>query len=133
MPRVSLTGWLLLGVMAAASMGCDSMSTRFVRVSAEERAQAAKLPVYHEALPEGSYRLVGAVKGLSCRITVDDAYRVSEANAIEELQRATLRAGGNAVMEVACERRDRRDSARRCWRSIECHGMAVRMTRVSEH
>ena len=132
MAWMNIPGWLLLGVMAAASIGCDSMSTRFVRVSAEERALAAKLPVYHEALPEGSYRLVGAVKGLSCRITVDDAYRVSEANAVEELQRATLRAGGNAVMEVHCEDVDRRDSARRCWRSIECQGMAVQTTQVSE-
>ncbi len=132
MAWVNITGWLLLGVVAAASIGCDSMPTRFVHVSAEERALAAKLPVYREALPEGSYRMVGAVKGLSCRITVDDVYRVSEANAIEELQRATLRAGGNAVMEVRCENVDQRDSARRCWRSIECHGMAVQTTRVSE-
>ena len=132
MAWVKTRAWLLLGVIGAAAIGCDSMPTRFVHVSAEERAQAATFPVYREALPEGSYRPVGAVKGLSCRITHDDVYRVSEANAIEELQRATLRAGGNAVMEVACERRDRRYSTRRCWRSIECHGMAVRMSQVPE-
>ncbi len=117
--------------VSAALAGCDSLSTRFVSgLSAEERARAEQIPVYREGLPEASYQTVGSVEGLSCQITVDDAYRVSEENAIEELQRTAFRKGANAVMEVSCGRVDRQQSTRRCFRSIECHGVAVKTSRA---
>ena len=107
------------------------MPTRFVSgLSAEERTRAAQLPVYRDELPKGSYETIGPVKGLSCQITIDDAYRVTEENAIEEIQRAAFRTGANAVMAVSCGRVDRQQSARRCIRSIECHGIAVKTSRA---
>ena len=103
------------------------MSTRFVGgLSSEERARAAQLPVYREKLAEGAYRVVGPVSGLSCEVAHDDTYRVSEDNAIEELQRATFKAGGNAVMEVNCAHFGRGQGTRNCFRSIECRGTAIR-------
>ena len=128
----SIVGWVLLAATGSGLAGCDELPTRFVSgLSAEERAQAAKVSVYREKLPEGSYQIVGPVKGLSCQITIDDAYRVTEHNAIEELQRATFRAGANAVMEVACVNEDRNQSKRRCFRSIVCRGVAVHTSRES--
>ena len=122
---------MLLAAVGVALTGCEDMPTRFVSgMSAEERTRAAKIPVYREELPEGSYQTVGAVEGLSCQITIDDRYRVSEENAIEELQRATFRKGANAVIEVSCRREDRQQSARRCFRSIVCRGTAVQTSRV---
>ncbi len=127
----NLADWMLLAVVGTALMGCDAMPTRFVSgLSSEERARAAQVPVYREELPEGSYQIVGPVEGLSCQITIDDRYRVSEDNAIEELQRAAFRKGANAVMEVSCAQADRQQSTRRCFRSIFCRGIAVQTGRV---
>ncbi len=125
--RRNLSDWILLAVIGTAVTGCASLpSTRFVTgLSAEERALAAQLPVYREELPQGSYERVGTVHGYSCQITYDDGYRVSKDNAIEELQRATLKKGATAVMEVTCEHLGRRQGTRGCYRSIVCHGIAV--------
>jgi len=129
MPRISLAGCALPVVILMALSGCDSLPTRFVSgLSADERAEAARIPVYRKKLAEGSYRLVGPVKGLSCQISHDDHYQVSEGNAIEELQRATFKAGANAVMEVACDEFGWRQGTRSCFRSVECRGTAVKTT-----
>lgn len=117
----------LLAIVSILSVGCSAVSTRFVTgLSAEERAQAAQLPVHRERLSEGTYEIVGPVKGLSCQITFDDSYRISEDNALEELKRAAFRAGGDAVMDVRCTHLGRGEGRRRCFRSIECEGTAVR-------
>ena len=130
MPGISRAGGALGVVVGIALSGCDSLptvSTRFVGgLSSEERARAAQIPVHREKLAEGSYRVVGPVSGLSCEVAHDDGYRVSEDNAIEELQRATLKAGGNAVMEVDCAHFGRGQGTRNCFRSIECRGTAIR-------
>ena len=128
MPRRSLAHWVLLAVVCATSMGCKELPTRFVPLlSREDRALAAQIPVHREALPRGTYLIVGKVEGLSCQITHDDPYRVSEENAIEEIQRATFRAGADAVMEVTCEHFGRHQDPRRCIRSVVCRGIAVQM------
>lgn len=124
--------WAVLAVMGAVLMGCHFPSTRFVSgLSAEERALAARLPVHRERLPEGSYQLIGPVEGLSCQITFDEKTRISKEHAIEELQRASVSAGGDAVMEVSCEHFGRRQGTRSCYRSIVCQGMAVQTTGLS--
>ncbi len=130
MPGYSLAGRALAVAVGVALSGCDSLpsvSTRFVTgLSSEQRAQAAEIPVYREKLVEDSYKVVGPVLGLSCEVAHDDSYRVSEENAIEELQRATFKAGGNAVMEVGCLHFGRAQGGRNCFRSIECRGIAIR-------
>ncbi len=131
MPGSSLTIRMLPVIVGASLIGCDSLPTRFVTgLTAEERALAARLPVYRERLSEGSYQRVGPVKGYSCQITFDDGYQVSEDNAIEELQRATVKAGANAVMEVSCEHLGRRRGTHGCFRSIVCRGVAVQTVRA---
>ena len=125
---------MIQAVIGATLIGCESTPTRFVTgLSQEERAVAAQLPVYRETLPKGSYRAIGPVEGLSCQITHDDRYRVSEDNAIEELRRASFQAGANAVMAVSCEPVDRQQSTRRCFRSIVCRGTAVETTREASN
>ncbi len=132
MPKTDLAGWAQWVVIVVALSGCDSLptvSTRFASgLSADERAQAAQIPVYRERLGEGTYQLVGPVQGLSCQITHDDDYQVSEDNAIEELQRATFKAGANAVMDVACDEFGWRQGTRSCFRSFECRGTAIKTT-----
>jgi hypothetical protein len=121
--------WFLLTLAGVFLFGCNSVSTRFVTgLSAEERALAAKLPVYHEKLPQGSYELVGPVIGFSCRTAADDRYRPSEENAMEELKRATVKAGGNAVMEPRCEFFMQGQGTMNCFRSFECRGNAIQLT-----
>ena len=116
--------------MGVVLSGCDSLptvSTRFVTgLSSEERAKAAEMPVYPEKLAGDSYRVIGPVMGLSCQITHDDEYVVSEDNAREELQRASFKAGGNAVMEVNCTHFARSQGTVNCFRSVECGGTAIR-------
>lgn len=125
--RPSVTGSVFAIVVCAFAFGCGSVSTRFVSgLSAEQRAMAAKLPIYREELPQASYEEVGPVEGFSCQITRDDSYEVSEANALKELQRATVKAGGDAVMTVSCEQLNRGRSSRRCFRSVVCRGIAIK-------
>lgn len=129
MPCLKIKNWIVLTCIGTLLLGCNSVSTRFVTgLSAEERALASELPVYREKLPEDSYQLVGPVIGFSCRTAPDDRYRVSEQNAMEELQRATVKAGGNAVMEVRCDFFMQGQGTLRCFRSYECSGSAVEIT-----
>lgn len=126
MSRGGVAGLLLPVVAVMAAIGCDVLPTRFVSgLSADERSMAAQIPVYHKRLPEGFYRPVGEVQGLSCQISSSDTYRASADNAIEELQRATFRAGGNAVMDVSCDHFGQRQGNQNCFRSIVCRGMAI--------
>ena len=126
MPLRKVKESVLLLLIGAFLMGCNSVSTRFVTgLSAEERALAAELPVYHEKLPEGSYQLLGPAIGFSCRTAVDDAYRPSKENAMEELKRATVKVGGDAVMEVRCNFFMQGQGTLQCFRSYECSGSAV--------
>ena len=122
---------VLLVTLVLVSVGCDGLPTRFVTgLSADERARAAQIPVYREKLAEGTFEVVGPVQGLACQIAHDDSYRVSKNDAIEELQRATFKAGANAVMEVTCEKFGWRQGTRSCFRSIECRGTAVQEARL---
>ena len=112
--------------LVALFAGCEDMPTRFVDLSAEEQAMAAQIPVYREQLPKGSFIGVQEVRGVSCEAGADEGYRASEKDAIEELQRATVAAGGNAVMGVICESSDQNRGDRTCFRSFICSGTAVK-------
>lgn len=119
---------LLLALAFLTLIGCLPVSTRFVSgLTPEERAAAANLPVYEKTLAAGSYEAIGEVRGLSCQTSAKDAYRASRDNAVTELRRATVRAGGTAVMEVSCTRLERGHSRTNCFRAFECRGMAVRL------
>lgn len=109
--------------------GCEDMPTRFVDLSAEERTLAAQIPVYREQLPKDSYIGMQEVRGVSCEAGSDEGYRASEKDAIEELQRATYVAGGNAVMGVTCGSSDQNRGDRTCFRSFICSGTAVKTGR----
>ncbi len=122
--------WLLQILLSGLVAGCDSVPTRFVSsLSAEERALAAQLPLHEGTLAQESYRVIGPAEGISCQITLDDGYQVSESNAREELQRASFQMGANAVIEVSCDNMDRGQDARSCFRSVVCRGIAVQKNR----
>ena len=111
-------------------LGCLPISTRFVplpALTAEQRAAAARLPVYEEMLPPGTYESLDEVRGLSCQVNAKDAYRASRDGAVTELQRATVREGGTAVMGVRCTPLQRGQSGTNCFRAFECRGIAVRL------
>lgn len=122
----SLVLRLSLLLLSASLAGCISVTTRNVTMlSAEQRAQAARLPVHAAALPPDTYDSVGAVRGLSCQVNMADGNRASEKQAMEELKRASVRAGGNAVMNVVCDGYERGQGRHNCFRAVECHGDAV--------
>ncbi len=128
--QVSIRGWsphfLPVVAMVGVLWGCSAPTTRFVTgLSAEERARADTLPVYFEVLPDEPHKRIGPVEGLSCQITRDDDYEATEANALKEIRRATVRVGGTAVGEVACEPLSQGQSPRRCFRSFVCRGAAL--------
>jgi hypothetical protein len=120
----------LLPLAATALLvGCSGSGSPFRYVSgltAEQRAMAAQLPVLREAPPEGTYTVLRPVSGLSCRLNAEDTTRVSEADAIEELQRAAVLEGGNAVVEVACRKEGWPQVT--CAEAIRCEGIAVVMS-----
>lgn len=119
--------WCFLLLAGAVLAACEAVPTRFASgLSAEDRALALALPVHRGALADGSYRSVGPVTGVSCQITHDDPYRISERGALEELRLAAFLAGANAVMDVQCDAVARGQGTRRCIRSIECSGTAVK-------
>lgn len=131
-PLASGAQRILLLLLVTCLSGCLPVTTRHVTVlSAEQRAQAARLPVHMDALPPGTFESAGEVRGLSCQVNQADSNRVSEAQAMEELRRASVRAGGDAVMSVACGEYGRGQGRHNCFRAVECRGEAVR-TKPSE-
>lgn len=119
---------LLFVLTVPTIVGCLPVSTRFVpMMTAEERAAATQLPVYENTLASGTYEAIGEVRGLSCQMNAKDAYRASNDGAVTELQRATVRAGGTAVMNVSCTRLERGQNQTNCFRAFECRGTAVRL------
>ena len=118
-----MSGFLAATVLAAG--GCGGAGTYVRGLTPQQKAQARTLPVYPEALADGTYRFVERVQGISCRANAIDDDRVTEEEAIEELQYASLKAGGTAVMEVRCARQDFRESEYACAESIVCRGVAV--------
>ena len=126
-PLASRVQRILMLLLVVYLCGCLSVTTRHVTVlSAEQRAQAARLPVYMDALPPGTFESAGEVSGLSCQVNQADGNRVSEAQAMEELRRASVRAGGDAVMSVVCGEYLRGQGRHNCVRAVECRGEAVR-------
>ncbi len=125
--RGELLVWQILLLFTGAFLaGCISVTTRNVTMlSAEQRAQEAKLPVHTDTLPIGTYEFIEAVTGLSCQVNLSDSNRVSEAQAMEELRRASVRVGGNAVMNVVCDEYGRGQGRHNCFRAVECRGAAV--------
>ncbi len=106
--------------------GCGGVSTRFVTgLTPEQRAAAEELPVYEDSLAEGTYIDLGEVRGLSCQVTADSQFRATEDNALTELKRATVKAGGDAVMAVRCNRLARGQNRSNCFSAVECVGIAV--------
>jgi uncharacterized protein YbjQ (UPF0145 family) len=114
-----------LSATVLVAAGCGGAGTYVRGLSPQQKVQARALPVYRETLTEGTYRFVQRVEGISCRVNVIDDYRVSEDEAVEELQYASLKAGGTAVMEVRCEHQDFRRSEYACAESVVCSGVAV--------
>ena len=128
----SFASWMAIAVTLYACSK-PTVSTRFqTGLSAQQRAMAAELPIHSETLVEGVYRLIQPVSGLSCQVSADEHYRASEEHAIVELQRATIAAGGNAVMEVECVQGESRRGPRNCFRSFECRGKAIRTLSTPE-
>jgi len=128
MPRNAVEG-LGLALSVVAIVGCGVLPTRFVTgLSADERSAAAQIPIYRNKLLEGAYRSVSPVTGLSCQVSPNEHYRASEGNALEELQRATFKAGGNAVIGVSCDHFGQRQGSHNCFRSIVCRGTAVELS-----
>ena len=115
----------LLTVLLAASV--ESSPRRFVGgLSAEEKRQAEQIPVSSSSLPDDGYQVLGPVEGQSCQATYDDIYTASEADAVQELKRATLKKGGDAVMESSCQAYGANEAGDGCFRSYVCRGIAVR-------
>jgi uncharacterized protein YbjQ (UPF0145 family) len=117
---------VFLGLLIALLTACSSVSTRFVTgLTAEQRAAAAALPVY-DTLPAGlRYQPVGEVEGLSCQTRSKEAFRASEAGAMEELRRAAVRDGGNALTGVSCTSLNRGQQGSNCFRAFQCRGLAI--------
>jgi uncharacterized protein YbjQ (UPF0145 family) len=118
----------LFAVVAAATLvlsACGGASPYVRGMTPQQKAQARGVPVLRETLPDGAYRLVKHVQGVSCRVNAIDNDRVSEEEAIEELQYATLKAGATAVMEVRCDRPSFTESQYACAESVVCKGVAI--------
>jgi hypothetical protein len=118
----------LFAVVAAATLvlsACGGASPYVRGMTSQQKAQARSVPVHRETLPDGTYRLVEHVQGVSCRVNAIDNDRVSEEEAIEELRYATLKAGATAVMEVRCDRPDFTESQYACAESVVCKGVAI--------
>ncbi len=120
----------LVAAALAALAGCSGTGSplRFeTGLNAEQKAAAASIPVYVAAPAEGSYRVKQPVRGMSCRITVTDDYQINREDAVEELQRAALKAGASAITEVVCERLAWPNAPSGCTEAIVCRGVAVGM------
>ncbi|MGV6826978.1 MAG: hypothetical protein ACWA5Q_08370 [bacterium] len=120
--RLALT--MLLTAMTTLAIASPG---RFVMgLTKEQKAMADQLPVYQDANQAGQHSVLGAVQGISCMATYDDDYTPSEKDAMQELKRATLKKGGNALAEPSCQSYGVDDAKRGCFKSVICDGMAIR-------
>ncbi len=128
-----IMGWrsgFAMVIAVTLSVAACGGATPYVRgLSPQEKAQAGGIPVHAETLPDGSYKLVQRVEGVSCRVNAIDNYQVTKEEAMEELRYAALKAGGTEVMEVSCERPRFSQSEYLCAESIVCRGVAVNRRR----
>ena len=118
-----IISWL---VCTLVLVGCAS---RYVRdLTPEQRALAKQMRAYKGLPPEGNYKIIKKLEGLSCQITHDDYETViSREDALEELKKAAAKEGANAVINVHCEHYPPGVAVNFCWESISCTGNAVVM------
>lgn len=109
----------------AALAGCGGTGTYVRGLSPQQKTQARSLPIFEGTLIDGTYRFIKRVEGLSCRVNAIDNYRVTEAEALDEMRYAAFKAGGTAIMEVSCRRESFRETKYACYESILCEGVAV--------
>jgi hypothetical protein len=115
MRRLSI---LVLGLLAASCASSPLEDPHY-------RAQVARLKVYEtdERLPQGA-RVIGAVKGTSCKRNLYSTDNPKESQAFLQLKFGAVRLGANAVANIVCE--DQGTSlASNCWKSVVCYGDAV--------
>jgi hypothetical protein len=99
-----------------------------------EKVQAVKTYKENE-LNDGAYKIIKKIKGLSClkltpQFFSSSIYKVREvpetAKAIEQAKIYAVRAGGNAITNVSCQK-TKNDWVNNCWNSIVCTADAIQV------
>lgn len=114
---------LALVLMAQLLVSCAS-NPRIDSLSSEQRARYNRIEVM-QTTPPHDYKMLGAVKGISCH---RNAYQSSTLTSDEATEGAKLHAaklGADAIINLACQVKQETDWSNNCFSSIVCIGDAI--------
>jgi len=113
---------IALGLIGRDCFGASSITN----LSPAQRARVAAMVVLegHEANAPGN-RVIGTVKGVSCRRFAWETAPASEAEAMQQLFIEAARVDANAVANAVCEVKNKVDWRHNCHHSVVCVGEAV--------
>ena len=114
----------LMIIVVAVIIGCAS-NPRIDSLSSEQRRKVSEVQIY-KGKPDKPFHTLGEVSGLSCNRNLYQKQDVSESEALEGMKIKTVMLGGDAVINVLCQKNSDTDWANNCWASIKCIGDAVR-------
>ncbi len=96
-------------------------------LNSTQRATLATLQVYNGAPPNNNYKIISAVKGLSCH---RDRYKpiqmLSNEEALQGVKMRAAKLGADAVINTFCQHNSGTDWVNNCWASVVCAGDAVK-------
>lgn len=110
-------------ILASFIAGCAS-NPRIDNLSSNDRAKVSKVEIFR-GQPNRPFQNLGQVDGLSCNRNKFQAQDVSESEALEGIKIRTVMLGGDAAINVLCQKNSDMDLLNNCWASVKCIGDAV--------
>jgi len=105
-------------------VACGS-ATHLTATPEEDRALASVRLVSRSQVDPKHVKVLLKVEGTSCKVGLHDP-EPSEEDAMTQLKLWTVRNGGNAVVDTACEAGGV-DFGKNCFASITCTGLALQL------
>ncbi len=112
--------------LVMASLFACAANPRIDSLSSEERAKVSEVQIF-KGKPDRAYQALGEVSGLSCNRNLYQAQDVSDSEALEGVKIKAVMLGGNAVINVLCQKNSDTDWGNNCWASVKCIGDAVQL------
>lgn len=120
---MKLNCFVLCLTLASFITGCAS-NPRIDNLSSDDRAKVSQVQIF-KGQPNRQFQNLGQVDGLSCNRNKFQAQDVSESEALEGIKIRTVMLGGDAAINVLCQKNSDTDWGNNCWASIKCIADAV--------
>jgi len=120
---MKLNCFVLCLILASFIAGCAS-NPHIDNLSSDDRAKVSQVQIF-KGQPNRPFQNLGQVDGLSCNRNKYQAQDVSESEALEGIKIRTVMLGGDAAINVLCQKSSDTDWVNNCWASVKCIGDAV--------